>query len=179
MQSATPHWALSGGVIKAFKHHHPLSLHMSALQHSGVHVISIVLPCLFFFPSLFLTNAVGAANRELGPPFIIWSYKRSCNSEMGVGRKEEGAGGKVAAVLNVRCAFSYFTVPHKINLFHSVPLPTIKFSVAASLFIGRKFSVKHFKRRWQISVTFTQRTLFIGYFSSQFHTVIEWQQSLG
>lgn len=42
MQSTTPHWALSSGVIKAFKHRHPLSLHMSALRHSGVHVVSVV-----------------------------------------------------------------------------------------------------------------------------------------
>lgn len=52
MQSATPHWALSSGVIKAFKHHHPLSLHMSALQTvfvKGLFSPSFTLsPCLFF-----------------------------------------------------------------------------------------------------------------------------------
>lgn len=55
MQSATPHWALSSGVIKAFKHHHPLSLHMSALQTvfvkravlSVVYLVSLSLLCRF------------------------------------------------------------------------------------------------------------------------------------
>ena len=73
MQSATPHWALSSGVIKAFKHRHPLSLHMSALQSVFVTRLALYptcslcrLPCLLFSSSLFLTNAVGA-RKVLGP----------------------------------------------------------------------------------------------------------------
>lgn len=70
MQRGTPHWALSSGVIKAFKHRHPLSLHMSALQSvckkaGRVNVPSVVSLIMSFFPfSLFLTNAV---RPRLGP----------------------------------------------------------------------------------------------------------------
>lgn len=58
MQSGAPHWALSSGVIKAFKHHHPLSLHMSALQSEFVrrlvgYMFSLLFALFFFFPPVF------------------------------------------------------------------------------------------------------------------------------
>lgn len=54
MQSATPHWAVSSGVIKAFKHRHPLSLHMSALQSVFVRKLVGYMFSQSFTLSLFL-----------------------------------------------------------------------------------------------------------------------------
>lgn len=64
MQSAAPHWALSAGVIKAFKRRHPLSLHMSAPQSDdcvwketgALHVPSVVSNAFSLLLRYFLTN---------------------------------------------------------------------------------------------------------------------------
>lgn len=58
MQSAMPHWALSSGVIKAFKHRHPLSLHMSALQSVFVRRLVGYMFSLSFALSLVLFLAI-------------------------------------------------------------------------------------------------------------------------
>ena len=58
MQSATARWALSSGVIKAFKHRRPLSLHMSALRPVFVRLLVGYMFPLSFALSLFLFFAI-------------------------------------------------------------------------------------------------------------------------
>lgn len=89
--------ALSSGVIKAFKHRHPLSLHMLALQSvfAGRLVGNMFSPSLasslFFSYSLFLANAVVAKKSFIFTSTYIWASS--------AGPTEEDKGGKVVAVL--------------------------------------------------------------------------------
>lgn len=102
MQSATPQWAPSSGVIKAFKHHHPLSLHMSALQSvfvitGGLHVVSIVY--LVTFSLLHYSSLTQWRQEKCWAHFNIYSNNRSFNNKIRMGSAEEDKSGRVAAML--------------------------------------------------------------------------------